>query len=187
LLNSIAALYGTGAVASTTAYESIATVTVGSGGSSTITFSSIPNTYTHLQIRGIHRAGSSGTGATDVYLYYNGDTTNTHYYAHQLYGTGSSAGAGSANSPVNAMATVNNGATGSVFAACVVDILDFANNNKYKTLRTLSGVDTNNTNGFIELTSTLWSNTAAITDISITPANGTNWQQFSQFSLYGVK
>jgi hypothetical protein len=40
----------------TTSYESIATVTVGGGGAATVAFTSIPATYTHLQIRGIGRS-----------------------------------------------------------------------------------------------------------------------------------
>jgi len=77
------------------AYESIATTTVGSGGASTITFSSIPSTYTHLQIRSINRntRGLSGMVAT-LAMSFNSDVTAGNYYRHRLEGDGSTAYAG---------------------------------------------------------------------------------------------
>ena len=77
-------------------YESVATVTVGAGGSSSISFTSIPSTYKHLQLR-----ISGLAGAADAYLYLNSDTTNSNYYMHSLYGNGSSAQAGSAPPAAN--------------------------------------------------------------------------------------
>jgi hypothetical protein len=77
-------------------FESIATAT-GTGSSATITFSSIPSTYQHLQIRGIARATSGGeTEPIDLRLYFNGLTTGI-YSSHALYGNGSSAAATSAH------------------------------------------------------------------------------------------
>lgn len=169
------------------AYDSIATVTVGSGGVSSIDFTSIPSTYKHLQIRQISR--STGT-APRFALAFNADTTYTNYINHNLYGDGSSAGASVNNSSTSSRETgmvTTSSALANTFAASVVDILDYANTSKYKTTRTLTGYDLNGS-GLMVMTSLLWMSTSAITQISITPYEGTgNFAQYSQFALYGVK
>ena len=167
---------------STNSYESIATVTVGSGGQSSISFSSIPSTYKHLQIRGMGATVVGTSGNSNVYFYANGDTTAGNYYSHYLYGTGASAGATSAASSVVSFQSSNNITNpGSV----VMDILDYTNTSKNKVTRALSGVDYNG-GGVIALTSCLWNNTTAINSITLTAQDG-NWAQKTQFALYGIK
>jgi len=177
-----------------TSYESIATVTVGSGGSSSISFTSIPATYTHLQLRGIMRSDRSypldipyvevGNGSID---------TGANYSWHRIYGNGSSAGADSGASQNNMYTLVCPGSTGgsNVFGVAVIDILDYANTNKYKTVRSLSGADLNGTpssvGGQLYFSSGNWRSTSAITNIRITPVVGPNFVQYSQFALYGIK
>ena len=174
------------APAAATSYESIATTTVGSGGSSTITFSSIPSTYKHLQIRFIGRYTAT---TKNLYFDYNGDTTASNYYLHSVTGDGSSATSGGAQLAIIASdAITSSGETASAFGAGVIDILDYANTNKYKTSRALSGNDLNGS-GNIRLGSCLWMNTAAITSITLKPQSGlgANFAQYSQFALYGIK
>jgi hypothetical protein len=168
-------------------YDALASVTVPSGGLASVTFAGIPTGYTHLQLRGVSRTDNAGAGAVNINMYFNGDTTSANYYSHQLYGTGSAAGSAAVNNPSYVGVSINGGATASTFAGLYVDILDYANIYKYKTSRCLSGVDTNNSNGFIQLGSSVWSNTAAITSISFTPSNSSNFAQYSSFALYGVK
>jgi hypothetical protein len=168
-------------------YESIATVTVGSGGSASVTFSSIPADYSHLQIRGIVRTERTGIVNDTLYVYFNTDTANQDNYArHILYGTGASAlAAGDVdNSGVTTAAA--NDATSGVFAGFVIDILDYANTNKNTTVRTLAGFD-NNGSGQVRLGSTLWVNTAAITTIKFDNSGGNDIAQYSHFALYGIK
>ena len=74
----------------TGSYESITTVTVGAGGSSTISFSSIPSTYQHLQVR---FNGSITTSGGAMGIYFNSDSTSTNYYQHVVYGSGAGAAA----------------------------------------------------------------------------------------------
>ena len=168
----------------TNSYESIATVTVGSGGSSTITFSSIPSTYQHLQIRGIGRSDRSGQPSDQIRYRLNGDTGSNYTY-HELLGNGSSASAYGQGSGVGIAGTITGPtATASVFGTAVIDILDYADTNKYKTLRFLSGYD-NNGSGQILLGSSLWMNTAAVN--SITLAAIASYVQYSSFALYGIK
>jgi hypothetical protein len=159
-------------------YESIATVTVGSGGSGSISFTSIPATYTHLQIKGITSGGNAGYGCN---IAFNSDTTSGNYKSHALYGDGSSAGVDVGVRTIGLVGT-NNG-----FAGFVTDVLDYANTNKYKTTRSLNGSDQNGS-GYLWFASVLWMNTNAITAITITTAGGTNtFNQYSQFALYGIK
>lgn len=173
-----------------TSFESIATVTVGSGGSSSVTFSSIPSTYKHLQIRWIGRDSAADTGVQNVVLSFNSDTTYTNYNSHYLTGDGASATAG--NIQVSAFyapagLVVSNNGLASAFGAGIIDILDYANTSKYKTVRTLTGIDLNGTGGQVRLASGLWMNTAAVTNIVINVRSSGNFTQYSTFALYGIK
>ena len=173
------------AAGAATSYESIATVTVGSGGAADITFSSIPATYSHLQIRGIGRTTTSNTD-DNLYMQFNGDTA-TNYAAHYLYGNGSSVTAAAAASQANEVACRITGAssTSGIFGTAVVDILDYANTNKYKTTRVLTGHDQNGS-GFVFFVSGLWQSTSAINSIKLY-VSPNNIAQYSQFALYGIK
>ena len=164
----------------TGSYESIATVSVGSGGAANVEFTSIPGTYTHLQIRQMSLTTENGP---NTLIRFNSDTGN-NYANHQLYGTGSSALA-SGNTSIDYIfgSVFSNSSTSPSVA--VVDILDYANTNKYKTVRLLSGCDTNG-GGLIILRSGVWMNTNAITSIQL-PISAGNYSQYSHFALYGIK
>ena len=172
-----------------TSYESIATVTVGAGGASSITFSSIPSTYQHLQIRGIARSNRSGVSVDYAKVAFNSDS-GANYSDHALYGNGGSALAQSATSAnfirLNRFAATTAGSN--TFGAIVIDILDYANTSKYKTLRSLGGIDDNaGAVAEIWLCSGLWMNTSATNSVTITVGGGTNWTEYSSFALYGIK
>ena len=141
MLNTVFGSLSVGVTPSTSSYESIATVTVGSGGSSNITFSSIPSTYTHLQIRSIHAINSGGQS---VNIRFNSDTGNNYAY-HQLYGDGSAAYGDAGTTRSSGLISYSNQASGSSFSAFVVDVLDYRSTSKYKTIRSLTGTESNNT------------------------------------------
>lgn len=166
-------------------YESIATVTVGAGGSSSISFSSIPSTYKHLQIRYIARSSAAVTVATNR-LQFNSDTGN-NYKSHYVAGNGSSAFAGVFSETFFGAGGVYAGASASssVFGIGVIDILDYTNTSKNTTTRALGGID-NNGSGEIGMQSSLWINTSSVSSITINPEAG-NFIQYSSFALYGVK
>ena len=169
-------------------FESIATVTVGAGGSSSVTFSSIPATYTHLQIRNIARTTAS-QDRDSIKLTFNSDT-GSNYARHSLWGSGSAASAYGAASEAYVLLTdfAAASATASIYGAAITDILDYANTNKYKTVRSLGGVDLNAAVTVYDgLNSGLWQNTNAITSITLTPFTGSNFAQYSHFALYGIK
>ena len=159
-----------------TGFCSIATTTVGAGGSSTITFSNIPQVYKHLQIR-----CAVLTTAGGINIQYNSDTGSNYTY-HQLYGTGTSALANAGTSQTAGFIGFNN-AAGSNPTAIVCDILDYQNTNKYTTHRSLAGTDVNGSGGTLTFFSGLWLNTAAVSTIDI---KGT-FNQYSSFALYGIK
>ena len=172
---------------STNSFESIQTVTVGSGGQSSISFSSIPSTYKHLQLRGIFQ-NNRGTYGTSTYLLRANSDAGSNYYNHVLSGSGSGSGSAAAYSDtaVNPNDASGTGVSG-VFGASIIDVLDYTNTNKNSTFRMLNGVDINGSGGFVSLNSALWNNTAAITSLVFTPAHGTLWNQYTQVALYGVK
>jgi len=179
--------------AGATSYESIATVSVGSGGSSTITFSSIPATFTHLQIRAFVQTDRGTFGVDGMGLQING-SAGTNYAYHYLRGSGSAvvAAAVTSASSIAELSTVGCGTTtGGTFGISIIDILDYANTDKYKTIRNLNGADVNGlvggVGGFISLVSGLWMQTNAITSLVFNPNSGTNFTQYSHFALYGIR
>jgi hypothetical protein len=164
-------------------FESIATTTVGAGGSTSITFSSIASTYKHLQIRIIGNVSTTDA----INIRFNGDTAN-NYALHRLEGNGSAASSSASTTRSNIAILTGAGfaSTANTFGASIVDILDYTSTNKNKTTRALSGSDRNGSGG-VELDSGLWFATpAAITSINLFPSTGTI-AQYSTFALYGIK
>jgi hypothetical protein len=164
------------------AYDALSTVTVPSGGLSTITFAAIPNTYKHLQLRGIARSTAGGSSVTGLNCSINASVNAVRN--HYLYGNGSSASAGVQVANQIGWAT-GTSMTASAFSTSIVDILDYANTSKTKVFRMFSGNDTNGA-GDIALFSQLFDTTSAITDLTLSLVAG-NFAQHSQFALYGVK
>ena len=167
------------------AYDSLANVTL-SASAASITFTGIPSGYKHLQLRILARAtyAPSDTGGI---LNFNSDS-GANYAWHRIYGDGSAATSGGSSSATFARIDRLTGGSSlsNVFGAMVVDILDYANTSKYKTIRSLGGYDANGT-GWIGFNSALWMNTSAITSITFANADSTNLVQYTQASLYGVK
>ena len=156
----------------------IASSTVGSGGASSVTFSSIPQTYTDLLIKcsvrgslpnnygGLISFNGSGSGFTEKYL----------------EGSGSSVVSGSVAQFI--FAEVSSSQTSNTFTNTEVYIPNYTSSN-YKSVSSDSVTENNSTLSYADLTANLWSNTAAITSISIT-ASTTSWVQYSTFYLYGI-
>jgi len=167
-------------------FESIATTTVAAGGTGTITFSAIPSTYTHLQIRAFGQTNRGSVSYDGAQMRINGDTAS-NYSAHNLTGTGSAASSSSSLTTYMQLPWVGFGTTtGSNWGGSIIDILDYANTSKFKTIRALGGADGNGS-GYVTLTSGNWRSTSAITSITFVPDGGTTWSQYTQFALYGIK
>ena len=166
-------------------FESIATHIVGSGGQSNVSFTSIPSTYKHLQIRWTAATNDSNYNA--LIIRYNSDS-GSNYSWHVLSGNGSSATTENNSSDTNIRSTGIPGTTQSnIFNGGICDILDYSNTSKYKTSRILNGTDANGS-GYANLSSGLWINTSAISTVTIAPITGGGLlAQHSKFALYGIK
>lgn len=164
-------------------------ITVGPAGASSVSFTNIPSTYTHLQIRYIGRLSGSANNQ-GVYMKFNSSNANYQYLGgHALYGNGSSAsaiagwqGSSTAGGVLSQSPAANAGSN--VFGAAVADILDYANTNKTKTVRSLDGYD-NNGSGEIHLFSFFWNDTSAISSINVIPDS--SFVANTQIALYGIK
>lgn len=171
----------------TNSYESIQTVTV-SGTQANIDLTSIPGTYKHLQIRAILRSNRSGA-PTDAQLRINGNT-GANYMAHRLEGDGSAvyaAGGGGASSIlINRNSLPSNESPSNIFAVYIIDILDYANTNKIKTVRVLSGGDIQ-TRGGVTFISGALNTTDAITSVRFFEETAASFVTGSQVALYGIK
>jgi hypothetical protein len=180
LLNTVLGTLSSGVAAATGAYESIATI---SPSSASVSFTSIPSTYQHLQIRYLARVTSAIT-LGDVNIRFNNDS-GSNYAWHFLRGSGAavsvSAGTSTTSIQANDILTGANSAS-NVFAMGIIDIHDYASTTKNKTARLFTGNDQNGS-GYSSLSSGLWMNTSAINRIDITQTFASG----SVFSLYGIK
>lgn len=163
-------------------YESIATAT-GTGGAGSPSFTNIPQTFTHLQLRMSLKYLSA---ADQLGIRFNSDT-GTNYKAHEIVSSGSASltignDTTSTHSRILTNASVTNNT--SISTVVILDILDYTNTNKYKTLKGFSGWDSNGS-GKNSIFSGLWLSTAAISTITI--INAQNLDTPSHIALYGIK
>ena len=165
----------------TSSYESIATVTIGTP-TSEINFTSISSAYKHLQIRAI--VNTDRGSVENTYMRMNG-VTSSDYNWNALYGNGSVAGATGGVNDTQLLISRYQGTTSTNFGGFILDILDYANTDKFKTYKSLSGWDGNGS-GDVYFWGGAFRSTSAITSIRIYhPTN--NFIQYSSFALYGIK
>ena len=163
------------------AYESIASATPVSVNN--VTFSSIPSTYKHLQIRYSVRGSSGGLS---LYMQLNADTAS-NYSNHVLNGYGTAASAeGYANQSQNPVGPVYNGTSATYQTVGIIDIHDYASTTKNKTVRTFAGQDSNGS-GDVDLLSFNWRNTNAVTSIKFYVPGAGTFVAGSTVSLYGIQ
>ena len=159
-------------------YTEIASVTVGSGGASTIDFASIPSTYTDLKIVFTLRSSAS---TNDCKIEFNGTTAN--YSERAFYGSGSAAG--TFNDAIINPFVNSSSYTANTFLSGESYIPNYAGS-AYKSVSTDTVQENNATLAYSAINAALWSNGAAITSIKLTPASG-NFAQYSTAYLYGIK
>jgi hypothetical protein len=171
---SVGIMDGAGGVAAGD-FSSIATLTAGVG-ATVLSFTSIPSTYKHLQIR-----LSGGNVAGQNYTMTFNNDTGSNYATHRLSSNGTAVSSGAATSATSISLANQAGILPN--SPSIVDILDYTNTNKNKTIRAISGWD-NNTLGYMDYNSGLWFATpAAITRIDLSQA----WATGSTAALYGIK
>lgn len=167
-------------------YNLISTVTVGSGNAASIEFTSIPQIYTDLQLVTSWRT-STASVADYVVISFNSSTSS--FSARVLYGTGSATGSTSyTTSPDSRIISqvVGNIATASVFSSGSLYLPNYTSNN-FKSYSTDATRENNTTGNEMAIQAGLWSDTAAITSITITSWDSATIQQYSSASLYGIK
>jgi hypothetical protein len=183
----VLAVAGAGAAGGGNSYDLLETTTLGTAAAS-VTFSNLNNysDYKHLQVR--YTVRTSRAQSFDTMLTRLNSDSGSNYARHSLVGDGSSVSseASTSQTSVNSVRIIGNNATANIFAAGVVDILDFSNSSKNTTLRFLTGRLETGLNE-IGLTSGLWNNTAAVTSVQFLPGTGPNFNIGCRFSLYGIK
>lgn len=147
----------------------------GTGSANTITFSSIPSSFRHLQIRWSAIAVSGS-----LFCSFNGDTSSIKPY-HNLVGTGSSVSSQGFTNQVELPLQAINNTTTSWINTGVMDLIDYANTSKNKTIRWFRG----DTNAHVGFDAGLWISTSAITSITFRSSGG-NFTTATRFSLYGL-
>jgi len=166
--------------ASLNSYESIATITA-SGSQSSLTFSSIPSTFKHLQIRGIVRDGIGYI----LQLRLNSDS-GSNYSMHRLYANGASTFANGGASQTYIYLAEDLSTASNTLNAAIIDILDYGSTTKNKTVRCLQGLDTNGA-GHVGIYSGAWLSTSAVNSVTITNTGPQNFTNTTTFALYGIK
>lgn len=170
-------------------YQLIATANgTGVANARTITFSSIPSDYSHLQIRFVAKNITIDT--RDLNIRFNTATTSIYSW-YTLIGNGSTAtGAGNA---VTQETVLQNAIARSTVAGLmgfgVIDIADYANPNKNKSVRALHAVVDPTALDFVSITGGNFANNEPISVIELT-LNGTSAEAFTtstRFSLYGIR
>jgi len=191
MLNSLVGIIASsGGAAGGGAYESIASAT-GTGSNTSITFSSIPSTYTSLQVRILARNTNASTDASLAQFTLNGDSTAANYAWHELRGDGAtvSASGASGSLPYYGM-VVRDGASAGVMGVTVIDLHNYASTTQNKTVRTFSGNDRNGA-GIVGLWSGVYLNTSAVSSLTLyanTLASSTVYfTSNTVVALYGIK
>ena len=151
-----------------------------------VTFSSIPGTYTDLLLI-ISARTDRGNNGDAILTQFNGDTGN-NYSNRSLYATGSSAVSASwpgVSGIYLVQATTAASDTANTFGNSETYIPNYAGSTNKSVSHT--GVQENNAaTSYMSADAGVWSNTAAITSIVLKPFNGTNFKSASSFFLYGI-
>jgi len=146
---------------------------------SSITFNSIPQTYTDLVL--VAHASSTGSGNDNIGLQFNGDTA-TNYSWTRMYGNGSVGSSQNPNQSVLGQATFNVGT--SYYSPVFYNIMSYTNTTNYKSVLYKSNSPADQ---FTALAG-MWRSTAAITSLTLNLyASGANFTTGSTFTLYGIK
>jgi hypothetical protein len=164
-------------------YVKIASSTVGVLGAANIDFTSIPSTYTDLVVKVSARTVDAVNDSDPLVIRLNGSSSNLS--ARALYGTGSAAASLTRASNSNVAWTDTAVNTASTFGNAEWYLPNYAGSTN-KSISVDSVQENNATAAIAALSAVLWSQTAAITQITILSGNGSNLSQYSTATLYGI-
>lgn len=162
----------------------IAAVTVGSGGASSMDFTSIPSTYTDLCVKVSSRTTRTAGVIDYAVISFNGSTSNLT--SRFLIGDGT---VYSGTDTKIIASTSSNSTTANTFGSAQFYIPNYAgSNNKSVSVDAVAENNSADSGYFnLEIGAGLWSITSAITSISLTSGFGNNFMQYSTATLYGIK
>jgi len=166
-------------------YEKIATVTVGSSGSASIDFTSIPSTYTDLLVKISARTNRSAN-QDQIDMRFNSDTSSSYFY-RQLLGDGTTVVSATATGSFiyAGVAPATNG-TSNTFGNFEVYIPNYTSAT-YKTVSADYVNEGNATTVYYDgFTAGLWQKTNSISSITFYSDNGANFSQYTTATLYGI-
>ena len=161
-------------------YTLINSTTIGSGGAANIDFTVIPSTYNDLLLK-VSARGSHSAGHIGLTIKLNNSSTS--FSAKGLEGDGSTAF--SFNETTYLGNADGSTATANTFSNNELYFPNYVSSN-YKTFSIESVQENNQTLAYLTLMASLWSNTAAINQITLTPYSGT-LLQYTTAHLYGIK
>lgn len=164
------------------AFELIQTQLISSN-TSTVTFSNIPQTFRHLELRFVFIGQFNGGTIT---LRLNGDSSS-NYSQHGLLKSVTTVTSFGGSSTAMLTGGYNVGSNQTIPMPAIASILDYASTTKFKTMRSTFGiVNSANSNSEVGILSGAWRNTEAITSITA-DSGGANWANGSRLSLYGIR
>lgn len=166
-------------------FHKLATITVGAGGASSIDFTSIPGTYTDLQIMASLRDNTGAVGK-DYKIEFNSNTSSYTY--RRMYGDGGAVNTDYASTS-QALTIDSATSTAGTFSNCLIYIPNYAGSrSKSWSADTVTENNTTGTNSaYINFYVGMWNNSSAITSISLKPISGSpTIQQYSTVTLYGI-
>ncbi len=167
-----------------TTYSLISSVTVGSGGAASMSFTSIPSTYTDLCLKVSSRSDATGSAWRNYTISFNGTSYATDMSGKGLYGLGSSVGTESPSSAIGQFST-SDSATASTFSNSEIYIPNYTGStNKSFSVDTVT--ENNATSAIAYMVAMLWSNTAAITSITLGNESTAIFKQHTTAYLYGI-
>jgi hypothetical protein len=159
---------------------------VGYGPGSSITFSSIPQTYKHLIIRNWGRAVGSGSSFTNLQITFNGVSTSSYSYENMEYSNGTAGGSIVSSTYILAGYQANQDLVTNRYSMHIMEFPEYSDSIKLKTANTISHVAGNaNPAIYTNYVSGVWNSTAPITSITLTISAG-NFNGLGTMFLYGV-
>lgn len=164
-----------------TAYNFIASTTVGAGGAASVTFTSIAATYTDLKLV---ISGRTSGGNQTMYFNINSDTNDANYDSKNLQGNGTSPASGTGNRLFSYLG--QSGDTASVFGNLEMYFPKYSSSSTYKSFSSQGGEENNATGAIIAIGGVLWKSNSVITAVTVTPYSG-SFIQYTTAYLYGIK
>jgi hypothetical protein len=161
-------------------YRLIQTVTVGSGGSASMAFTSIPQTYTDLKVL-MSARGTRSEKQSNTRISFNSNTSN--FTALYIEGSGTAVASSTSARFIGAVPAAT--ATASTFGNLEIYVPNYTSAN-YKSYSTDAVTQNNGTDAYMYFVSGLWSDTSAITSITIDSSSSDNFAEYSTATLYGI-